>query len=298
MTAKRAPRGARIDKLVVIGVGLIGGSFALALKRGKLVRKVIGVGRTKKNLNAALERRIIDEATRNAADAVRGADLVLLATPVGQMPEVMAEIAPALGHETIVTDGGSTKQDVIEYARRFLADHFERFVPAHPIAGTEKSGAHAAFPELYRDRNVILTPVRETNTAAIRRVRSLWQACGATVIELHPKRHDRIFGAVSHLPHVVAFALVSALAKRPDARTLLSFSGAGLRDTVRIAGSSPEMWRDICIANRGELLTLLDDYVGELEIARTAIENADASALTEMFERARTARSRWLVKES
>ena len=297
MTARRPARTARVDTLAVIGVGLIGGSFSLALKRAKLVRRVIGVGRTKKNLDAALSRGIIDEASRDAAAAVRNAEVVMLATPVGQMPEVMAEIAPALGPKTVVTDGGSTKQDVIDYARRFLGPHFDRFVPAHPIAGTEKSGATAAFPELYRDRNVILTPLRETNASAVRRVRALWQACGANVIELHPKRHDRIFGAVSHLPHVIAFALVSALAKRPDARTLLGFSGAGLRDTVRIAGSSPEMWRDICIANRAELLALIDEYVDELELARSAIENADAAPLTEMFERARNARARWLVKE-
>ena len=298
MTGKRAARPARVETLAVIGVGLIGGSFALALKRARLVRRVIGVGRSKKNLDAALRKHIIDEATRDAAAAVHGADLVLLATPVGQMPEVMADIAPALGPKTIVTDGGSTKQDVIDYARRFLNDHFDRFVPAHPIAGTENSGAIAAFPELYRDRNVILTPLRETSAGAVRRVRALWQACGANVIELHPKRHDRIFGAVSHLPHVIAYALVSALAKRPDARTLLGFSGAGLRDTVRIAGSSPEMWRDICIANRDELLALMDEYMDELELARSAIDTADAATLTDMFERARSARARWLVEES
>jgi len=221
---------------------------------------------------------------------------VLIATPVGQMPEVMAEIAPHLNARAVITDGGSTKQDVIAYARRFLGDHFDRFVPAHPIAGTEKSGAAAAFAELYRDRNVVLTPLRETSTSAVRVVRAAWQACGARVVELHPRRHDQIFGAVSHLPHVVAFALMSVLAKRRDAQTLLGFSAGGLRDTVRIAGSSPEMWRDICVANRSELTALLDDYVEELEIARSAIENADAAALTEIFERARAARARWLAK--
>jgi prephenate dehydrogenase len=291
------PRAAKIGKLVVIGVGLIGGSFALALKKAKAVKHVVGVGRTKKNLDAALKLGVIDEASRDAREAVRDADLVFLGTPVGQMPEVMAQIAPALGARTVITDGGSTKQDVIAYARRFLGEHFERFVPSHPIAGTEKSGAAAAFPELFRDRNVILAPQPETRASALKLVRDAWLTTGARIVRLDPQRHDEIFAAVSHLPHVVAFALVSMLAKRADAPTLLGFSGGGLRDTVRIAGSSPEMWRDICVANREALTALLDDYVEELEIARGAIENADGAALARMFERARDARARWLVKK-
>jgi prephenate dehydrogenase len=296
---KQKPSEARpkIRKLVVIGVGLIGGSFALALKRAKIVKHVVGVGRTKKNLDAALKLGVIDEASRDAASAVRGADLVFIGTPVGQMSEVMAQIAPALDAHAVITDGGSTKQDVIEYARRFLGDHFERFVPSHPIAGTEKSGASAAFPELFRDRNVILAPQPETRASAEKLVREAWLACGARIVRLQAPRHDEIFAAVSHLPHVIAFALVSMLAKRDDARELLGFSGGGLRDTVRIAGSSPEMWRDICVANRDALVELLDDYVEELEIARSAIDRADGAALAEIFERARGARSRWLVNK-
>jgi len=297
MSSAKRRSGLRIGKLVVIGVGLIGGSFSLALKKAGVVKRVAGVGRTKKNLDAAMRLGVIDEAHRDAATAVRNADLVLIGTPVGQMPEVMAEIAPALGPATVVTDGGSTKQNVIAYARRLLNAHFGRFVPSHPIAGTEHSGAAAAFPELYRDRNVIIVPQPETTPAAARLVRAAWEACGARVITLDARQHDQIFAAVSHLPHVVAFALVSMLAKRSDARTLLGFSGGGLHDTVRIAGSSPEMWRDICVANRDALLELLDDYTDELELARGAIENADGEALTDMFERARTARSRWLLKK-
>jgi prephenate dehydrogenase len=287
----------RIGKLVVIGVGLIGGSFSLALKKARVVRRVIGVGRTKKNLDTALRLGVIDEASRDAASAVRDADLVLIGTPVGQMPEVMAQIAPALGPATVVTDGGSTKQNVIAYARRFLDGHFERFVPSHPIAGTENSGAAAAFPELFRDRNVIMVPQSQAKASAVRLVRTAWEACGARIVRLDARQHDEIFAAVSHLPHIVAFALVSMLAKRPEAPTLLGYSGGGLRDTVRIAGSSPEMWRDICMANRDALLELLDEYSDELEVARGAIENADGEALAAMFERARSARSRWLLKK-
>jgi prephenate dehydrogenase len=287
----------RIGKLVVIGVGLIGGSFSLALKQAKAVERVVGVGRTRQNLDTAVRLGVIDEASRDAASAVRDADLVLIGTPVGQMPEVMAQIAPALGARTVITDGGSTKQDVIAYARRFLGEHFERFVPAHPIAGTEKSGADAAFAELFRDRNVILAPQAETQASAVDLVRSAWEVCGARIVRLDARRHDEIFAAVSHLPHVIAFSLVSMLAKRSDAATLLGHSGGGLRDTVRIAGSSPEMWRDICVANREALTELLDDYMEELEIARSAIQNGDAAGLSEMFERARDARSRWLLKK-
>jgi prephenate dehydrogenase len=291
------PAKLKIGKLVVIGVGLIGGSFALALKKAKAVKQVVGVGRTKKNLDAAIRLGVIDEASRDPAQAVRDADLVLIGTPVGQMPEVMAAIAPALGPATVVTDGGSTKQDVIGYARRFLDGHFERFVPAHPIAGTENSGAAAAFADLYRDRNVMLVPLRVTKAWAVRRVRCAGETCGARFVRLEARTLDEIFAAVSHLPHVIAFALVSMLAKRRDAALLLGHSGGGLRDTVRIAGSSPEMWRDICVANREALTELLDDYVEELEIARSAIQSADTGALTEMFERARDARRRWLLKK-
>jgi prephenate dehydrogenase len=287
----------RIGKLVVIGVGLIGGSFSLALKKARVVRRVVGVGRTKKNLDTARRLGVIDEASRDAASAVRDADLVLIGTPVGQMAEVMAQIAPALAPSTVVTDGGSTKQNVIAHARRFLGAHFERFVPSHPIAGTEHSGAAAAFAELYRDRNVIMVPQIETKSSAVRLVRTAWEACGARIVRLDARQHDEIFAAVSHLPHVVAFALVSMLAKRPEAKTLLGYSGGGLRDTVRIAGSSPEMWRDICMANREALLELLDSYSDELELARGAIESADGDALTGMFQRARAARSRWLLKK-
>lgn len=290
------PGKAKIRKLVVIGVGLIGGSFALALKKARAVKHVVGVGRTRKNLNTALRLGVIDEIARDATAAVQGADFVFLGTPVGQMAEVMSRIAPHLAHDAVVTDGGSTKQDVIAHAERFLGANYPRFVPSHPIAGTEHSGAAAAFAELFAGRNVILTPQSRTSAAAARRVREAWLACRARVVRLDAREHDEIFAAVSHLPHVVAFALVSMLARGPDAAKRLGYSGGGLRDTVRIAGSSPEMWRDICIANREALTALLDDYLDELEAARSAIANADADALSAMFTRARDARARWLVK--
>lgn len=285
----------KIGKLAVIGVGLIGGSFALALKQAKAVGQVVGVGRGRKNLATALKMRIIDEATTDATRAVRDADVVLLGTPVGQIPEVMAKIAPHLPSNAVITDGGSTKADVIIHARRFLGEHYARFVPAHPVAGAEKSGAAAARADLYRDKTVILTPQPETGAPALRLVRAAWQRCGARVLQLDAREHDAIFAAVSHLPHVIAFALVNMLARRADARRLFGFSSGGLRDTVRIAGSSPEMWRDICLANREALLAALDGYETELERVRAAIESGDGAALGEMFERARAARGRWLL---
>ena len=287
----------RIEKLVVIGVGLIGGSFALALKRARAVKRVVGVGRTRANLADALRRRVIDEASQDAAQAVRGADLVLLATPVGQMPAVMTAIAPSLPAHAVVTDGGSTKRDVIACARRFLGRHLPRFVPGHPIAGTEKSGAGAAFPELFRGRNVILTPQPETAPRATTLVRQAWEACGARVTRLDAGEHDAILAAVSHLPHVVAFALVDMLAGKRNAGRLFGLSAGGLRDTVRIAGSSAEMWADICIANRDALLAVLEDYESKLEEMRAAIESGDSAELRRVFARARAAREKWLVRK-
>ena len=285
----------KIGKLVVIGTGLIGGSFALALKRARAVKRVIGVGRTRRNLAEALRLKVIDEASQDAARAVRDADLVLLATPLGQMPAVMTAIAPHLPARAVVTDAGSTKRDVVACARRFLGAHFSRFVPGHPVAGTEKSGVPAAFPELFRGRNVILTPQRDTAASATRLVRQAWEACGARVTRLDAREHDAILAAVSHLPHVIAFALVNMLASRRNPGQLFGLSAGGLRDTVRIAGSSPEMWADICVANRDELLEVLEDYENELEQVRAAIEAADAAELRRMFAQARNAREKWLV---
>jgi len=285
-----------IDKLVIVGVGLIGGSFALALKEAGAVREVVGVGRTRKNLRVALQKGVVDGIETDLGRAVAGADMVLVGAPVGQMPGIFRALAEVIDERTIVTDAGSTKQDVIAAAKRHLGRHFDRFVPAHPIAGTEHSGAGAAFPSLFRERNLILVDQPKARTAAVRRVRAAWKACGAKIVRMAPSEHDAIFGAVSHLPHVLAFALVSMLAKRPSARRMLGFSGGGLRDTVRIAGSSPEMWRDICVANRKALLPLLDAYQRELAAARRALARADGDRLEQMFTQARDARGRWLVR--
>lgn len=284
---------APIGKLVVCGVGLIGGSFALALRKAGLVRRVVGIGRTRATLERAQELGVIDEIATDWADALQGADFVLLAAPVGQMDAIMRAMAPHLGENTLVTDAGSTKRDVIEAIYRNLGDRTAKVVPAHPIAGAEKSGADAAFDSLYQDKKVVLTPLPENEPAAVLRVRKVWEACGAVVHEVQPHDHDRIFAAVSHLPHLLAFGLVHDLSERANAEQLFSFAASGFRDFTRIAGSSPEMWRDICLANRQPLLAELDQYLAELAYLRALLLSADGERLEQVFIAARDARNAW-----
>ena len=283
-----------INKLVIIGVGLIGGSFGLALREGGLVREIAGVGRSLENLSAALGTYVIDSAGQDSAQAVPGADLVLLAVPVGQMATVMQAIAPHLSAHTVISDVGSTKQEVVALAREHLAAHFSRFVPGHPIAGSEFSGAKAARGDLFRERNVVLTPLVETDPAAIALLTDLWQRCGATVSAMTPQQHDALFAAVSHLPHVLAFALVDYIASQSNAEQLFDFAASGFRDYTRIAGSSPEMWRDICLANRDALLQQIGGYEQELARIKALIAAGDGAKLGELFGRARDARQGYL----
>ena len=283
-----------IDKLVIVGVGLIGGSFALALKRKGLVKRVVGVGRGRANLERALQLGLIDEIADTPDAAYRGADFILVATPVGQMERVFAEIAPCLDDRAIVTDGGSTKSDVVGLARAAFGSRFAQFVPAHPIAGAELTGAEAARAELYEGKKLVIAALPETAPGAILRVRQAWQACGATVFEMAPAVHDQTFAAVSHLPHVLAFALVDEIARKPHAETLFQYAASGFRDFTRIAGSSPEMWRDISIANRTALLVEIDEYLVRLQAVRAMIAAGDAAALDMVFANARDARRAWL----
>ncbi len=286
-------RDPEFGKLVVFGTGLVGGSFALALKAAGQVEEVVGYGRTLATLKQALGLGIIDRVGVNVGQDVADADLVLIATPVGQMGEIMARIAPYLGEQTVVTDGGSTKSDVVAAARLHFAEKVGQFVPAHPIAGAEHSGAAAARADLYKDRKVVLTPIAENPVVHVARVGSAWEWCGAEVHQLAPAEHDRVFAAVSHLPHLLSYALVHDLAIREDSELYFRFAASGFRDFTRIAASHPEMWRDICLANRTALLTELDRYRGELDQLRDALQRGDGAALEKTFDLARAARRSW-----
>ncbi|MEO8848509.1 MAG: prephenate dehydrogenase/arogenate dehydrogenase family protein [Casimicrobiaceae bacterium] len=284
-------------KLVIVGVGLIGGSLALAVRAAHAGVDIVGIGRSRTNLDEALARNIVDRAyvlDDAAWHAELGdADVVLLAAPVAQFPALFAAVAPHLGADTVVSDAGSSKQDVVAAARAALAGRFAQFVPAHPIAGSERSGAAAAEETLYRGHSVIVTPVAETSPQAVARIEAMWRAAGAVVTRLDAGAHDRIFAAVSHLPHVLAHTLVAELAARHDSATLLAHAGPGFRDFTRIAASSPEMWRDIALSNRDALLAELYAYTEALARVAQSIANGDGAALEAMFRRSRDARTSW-----
>lgn len=286
-----------IERLAVIGTGLIGGSFALALKQAGQVGSVVGAGRSQENLQTAKARGMIDEIAADAAHAVQGADFVLLAVPVGQLEGVMQAIAPELAPDAVITDAGSTKRDVVALAQIHLAGSLSRFIPGHPIAGAERSGAEAALADLFSGKNVVLTPLPDTSFRALVKAQSAWQACGATVSIMQAGQHDRIFAAVSHLPHLLAYALVDMLASRPDSDLFFNFAASGFRDFTRIASSSPEMWRDIALANRHALKVELDAYEAKLEELKAALSAADGDALIKIFSRAQQARAEWIKKQ-
>ncbi|MEQ1533418.1 MAG: prephenate dehydrogenase/arogenate dehydrogenase family protein [Sideroxydans sp.] len=283
----------RLNKIVIFGVGLIGGSFSLALRKAGAVTEVVGFGRSAATLNEAKQLGILDRIGDDVAREVCDADIVLVATPVAQMADIFKRIAPYLGANTLVTDGGSTKGDVVAAARANLGNKLSQFIPAHPIAGGEKSGASAALADLYQSKRVVLTPMQENGKDAVARIRKAWEICGANVSELTAEQHDTVFAAVSHLPHLLSFALVHDLAKRDNKDQLLSFAASGFRDFTRIAASSPEMWRDICMANRDALMVELQQYMNELEGLYLALGMNDADKLEEVFTKAREVRSGW-----
>jgi len=278
-------------RLAVIGVGLIGGSFALALKQAKKASHVVGVGRSTQNLELARSRGIIDSIATSAAAGARGADLVLVAAPVAQFAAIFSELKET---DALITDGGSTKRDVVAAARLALGKRIAQFVPAHPVAGAETSGAAAASAELFRNRRVVLTPLSENPARAVDQVQALWEACGARITRLAPDEHDAVLAAVSHLPHVLAYALVHDIARRKNAEQLFSYAAGGFRDFTRIASSHPEMWRDICVANRDRILDEIERYQAKLGEMEKLLRAADGDALEKLFAEARDARDRWL----
>ena len=283
-----------IRRLAVVGVGLIGGSLARALREAGQVGEVIGCGRGRQNLERGVALGVIDRYTHGVAEAVDGADMVFVAVPLGAMRDAFAAMRDRLAPDAVVTDGGSAKASVAADARTALGDRIASFVPGHPIAGTERTGVEASFATLYRNRRVILTPLPETAPAAMQRVEAMWRACGAEVTAMSVEHHDELLAATSHLPHMLAFGLVDALARMKENDEIFRYAAGGFRDFTRIASSSPVMWRDICVANREALSRMLERFAEEMGDLADTIRRGDGDHLLEIFSRAKAARDRYV----
>lgn len=286
----------RMKKLTIIGVGLIGGSLARALRRANAVEHITGVGRNEANLKRAVELGVIDEWTQDVSRAVRDSDLVCVAVPMGMYDQIFSAMTDALPDRTIITDVGSTKQHAIDVAFRHLRNP-QNFVPGHPIAGTEQSGVEASFAELFDGHVCILTPLPATHASAIDRVADMWSQAGCSIIKMDAARHDKMLASVSHLPHIAAFALVNAVRRQCDDQyDPFSLAAGGFRDFTRIASSSPEMWRDIALCNRDSLLQQIAALQDELKRLGMALEAGDGDRLLTEFRQAKQARDQWLAE--
>ncbi|OGB24054.1 MAG: prephenate dehydrogenase [Burkholderiales bacterium RIFCSPLOWO2_02_FULL_57_36] len=281
-------------KIAIFGVGLIGGSFALALRKARAVEQIVGIGRTAASLARARELGIIDVASTSIEFSLQDTDLVLIAAPVAQTEAILTAIAPYLKPGTVVTDAGSTKTDVVAAARRALGGKIAQFVPGHPIAGRELNGPDAAIDDLYVGKKVVLAALPENTDRDIAKVVNAWQKCGAVIHHLTAEKHDCVFAAVSHLPHLLAYALVDDIAKKPHADLLFQYAASGFRDFTRIAGSSPEMWRDITLANQAAVLAELDSYMAQLSQLRGMLAAGNGPAIEEIYFNAQHARQNWM----
>lgn len=284
---------ALVPVLAVVGIGLIGGSFAAALRRAGQVGRVLGVGRRRASLDRALALGLIDQIV-DYRQAAQQADLILLATPVGAMREALQALAPELRPDVVLTDAGSTKSDVVALAREILGEHLAQFVPGHPIAGSEMTGPEAADPDLYQGRKVILTPTEDTSARACDWLTKVWSACGAQVLRMGAQQHDRLLASVSHVPHFLAAAYMAQVSRASDSDTRLALAGTGFRDFTRIAAGSAEVWRDIFLSNRDAVLHELDAFSQMLEALRRTLEDEpDPRALEAFLEQAALARRLW-----
>ncbi|MCL4150443.1 UNVERIFIED_CONTAM: hypothetical protein GTU68_051740 [Idotea baltica] len=279
-----------INRLAIIGIGLIGGSLSLALKKAGKVNTVIGYARHDATRQQALALAVVDKTATTISQAVAGADVIVLAVPMGAMASTLADIAPHLTPNMIVTDAGSTKGDVVDAATAILGDKIGQFVPGHPIAGTEKSGPSAAFSTLFQDHKVILTPTKQTDREAVKVIEAMWSDAGATVSEMSVAHHDHVLAATSHLPHLLAFNLVGLLAQSDDVEAVLRYAAGGFRDFSRIASSDPVMWRDICLGNDQAILALLKQYQQQMHDIEQAIEQHNGDYLLTLFQNAKQAR--------
>lgn len=280
----------RVDTVCIIGTGLIGGSLALAIRQAGFCREITGAGRTEETLIKAVELGVIDRYDTSISNAAQNADIVVVCVPLGAMHAVFEQINTAEIENTIITDAGSAKQSVIDDAESVFGAEFQNFVPGHPIAGTEQSGVGAAFPELYHRRRVILTPTENTSSAALEKVRAMWQSAGAEVETMTAEHHDLILAGTSHLPHLLAFGLVDCLKNLDDIDEIFRFAAGGFRDFTRIASSDPVMWRDICLSNRHQVMAMMKRYRIEMEKIYKALEAGDGEKLREIFERAKKSR--------
>ncbi len=281
-------------QLSLIGIGLIGGSLAAGLRTVKAVERVTACARRQETLDTAQYLELIDFGSTDLAQAIDGADMIMLAVPMGAYRGVFEALKPIWPKDAVVTDAGSSKTSVIEDAQAVFGEVPDNFVPGHPVAGTERSGPAAAFPELYRHKRVVLTPQANTRADAVEKVTAMWQAVGAEVHCMSAAHHDEILALTSHLPHVIAYQLIETLAQLDDQREVFSFAAGGLKDLTRIASSNPQMWADIMQANREAVLASMDHYMTDMQRLRDLIAGADHAALEDHFERAKQARDRWI----
>ena len=281
------------EQLGLIGCGLMGGSFALALKRAGLVKRVVGYSKSPSTTERARQMGVIDVEAPSALLAVSGADIVLIAVPVAATEATFKAIKHLVTPNMLIMDVGSTKRDVIDAGRRALREHIGLFVPAHPIAGKELSGVEHSDADLYAGRQVILTPIERTQTAQLQKAVDVWTALGCRVLKMSPEQHDSAFAAVSHLPHLIAFALMNAISGQPQGKDYLSLAGPGFRDFTRIAASDPKVWRDIMVSNREELLAQSKIFQRNLQALELMISSGNAEALEGLIEQASETRSNW-----
>lgn len=285
-----------ISRLCLVGVGLIGGSLARALRAARVVDEIVGSARSAATLERALALGVIDRAEQDPAAAVNGADVVVVAVPVLASPAVFKVIAPALSATAVVTDVGSVKRNVVAAAQDALGELFPRFVPGHPIAGTERSGVSASVAGLYQDKHVVLTPLTGvTDDDALHRVRAMWEAVGADVIQMDIEEHDELLAMTSHLPHVLAYGLVGFLSRQASSERLFELAAGGFYDFTRIASSDPEMWRDICVSNRDAVAAALKGFQHHIDAMLHAIEAGDGDELLRVFQQAKRARDQGLA---
>ncbi|MBI5449897.1 MAG: prephenate dehydrogenase/arogenate dehydrogenase family protein [Gammaproteobacteria bacterium] len=282
-------------QLTVIGVGLIGGSLARALRRAAVVDQIVGCQPDSAGLVRAQQLGVIDRYATDVASAVAGADLVVLAVPLGALPELFRQLAVAVPPQAVITDVGSAKGSVVSAARQALGERIASFVPGHPIAGTEHSGVEASFAELFANHSVMLTPLPETAAAALQTVQQMWRSTGAQLVQTTVEQHDAALAATSHLPHLLAYTLVDTLGRIDPTAEIFRYAAGGFRDVSRVASSDPVMWRDICLANRAAIQAVLAAYSGRLSALQALIEHEDGAGLQQLFAGAKQLRDRHIV---